>query len=88
MRVHFINNAGQGFADDVTIVPGMTISEFFRSQMAGANAKNYIIQVNGASKSGGYVLNDGDRISVTPSKIQGARCVRRFRRVSVIRIAA
>ena len=72
MKVLFINNDGGGFADYVEVIPGMTVREFFAHQLPGRKAEDYLIRVNRQHVPGDYTLQDNDRVSMTPTKIEGA----------------
>ena len=72
MRILFINNDGGGFADYVEVDPGTTVKHFFDQQVRTGKAINYLIRVNRQPVATDQVLQDGDRISVTPTKIEGA----------------
>lgn len=73
MQILFINNDGGGFADRLVIRNGMTVREFFNDRLPDRSSSDYMIRVNRQPTDPEYVLNDGDRISFTPVKIQGAR---------------
>lgn len=73
MRVMFINNDGGGFADYVDINAGMTVEEFFREQMPSRKPDDYLIRVNRQPVPRDYVLQENDRITITPTKIEGAQ---------------
>ena len=70
--VLFINNDGGGFADNVEVEQGTTLEKFFKAHMQGADAAGYLIRVNRGPASRDYELQDGDRVSITPTKIDGA----------------
>lgn len=71
--VHFINNAGSGFADNIEAEAGTTVQQLFRRQMGkDAAPGDYLIRLNREVVAAGYVLQNGDRMSVTPAKIKGA----------------
>ncbi|MGD0572898.1 MAG: molybdopterin converting factor [Sedimentisphaerales bacterium] len=72
MRLLFINNDGGGFADYIDIAENTTVEQFFSIKMSGQNAEDYTIRVNRQPVSRDYVLRDGDRITITPTKIEGA----------------
>ena len=72
MKVLFINNDGGGFADYVETAEGTTVKAFFEKHMQGQTSTNHLIRVNRQHVHSGYVLQDGDRVSVTPTKIEGA----------------
>ena len=71
MKVLFISNSGSGFADYVEIQPNTSVQAFFDQRCSGKPA-NYLIRVNRQPVASDYVLQEGDRISVTPTKIEGA----------------
>jgi hypothetical protein len=73
MRILFINNDGSGFADYLDIEPGQTVEKLFAGQMPGRKAEDYLIRVNRQPVAKDYVLQENDRVSMTPTKIQGAR---------------
>lgn len=72
MQVLFINNDGAGFADNLSLEAGTTVEKLFHQQLPGRNPGDYLIRVNRQPVSRDYVLQDGDRISMTPTKIEGA----------------
>lgn len=69
--ITYMNNDGAGFADRVAIVPGTTIGQFVALKIAGSVDDKRIL-VNGANVTSDHVLNHGDKVSVTPTKIQAA----------------
>lgn len=71
MKVMYLNNDGGGFANEVEVDEGTTVSEFFNREIGGG-ADNYLIRVNRQTVNSGYVLIEGDRVTVTPTKIEGA----------------
>lgn len=73
MKVLLINNDGAGFAHYVELPHGTTVDELFRRQL-GHDAKpdRYLIRVNRQPVAQHEVLKDGDRMSITPTKIEGA----------------
>ena len=72
MQVLYINNDGGGFADYVPVQQGTTVDAFFGQKVTGGRPSDYLIRVNRQPVAASYVLQDGDRISVTPTKIEGA----------------
>ncbi len=72
MRVLYINNDGGGFADYVTVSEGTTVEQFFKDKMQGSKPDDYLIRVNRQPVPRDYVLKDGDRVTITPTKIEGA----------------
>jgi sulfur carrier protein ThiS len=73
MRLLYINNDGSGFADYVTESEGTTVEEFFNQKMPGQEPTDFLIRVNRQPVTRDYVLQENDRISITPTKVEGAR---------------
>jgi sulfur carrier protein ThiS len=71
MRILFINNDGGGFADYIEVPAGTTVRALFE-QRIGGKPENYLIRVNRQPTAADQVLQEADRISITPSKIEGA----------------
>ena len=72
MRIMYINNDGGGFADHIEIAEGTTVQHFFDDRVGG-NPGDYLIRVNRQPVARDQVLVEGDRVSFTPVKIEGAR---------------
>ncbi len=72
MKVLFLNNDGGGFADYVEIDENTTVDQFFALKLSESKSEDYLIRVNRQPVSKDTTLQDGDRISVTPVKIDGA----------------
>jgi len=72
MRLLYINNDGGGFADFVDVTEGITVEEFFKDKMQGHKPDDYLIRVNRQPVPCEYILRDGDRVTITPTKIEGA----------------
>jgi len=50
----------------------MTVEKFFAQKMPGQEPSDYLIRVNRQPVARDYVLQEGDRVTVTPTKIEGA----------------
>jgi hypothetical protein len=72
MRVLYINNHGGGFADHVDVSPQTTVEQFFAQRLPNCKSSDYLIRVNRMPVAKDYVLQEGDRIRITPTKIEGA----------------
>ncbi len=70
-NVYFINNEGGGFAEKLVIEDDVKLREVF-DEFVGGDPKNYLIRVNRTIAAEDQILNDGDRITITPQKIAGA----------------
>ena len=75
MKILAINNDGGGFADYVEITEGTTVQDLFRKKVGDANPADYLIRVNRLPVPANQVLVEGDRISLTPIKIEGGQTV-------------
>ena len=73
MQVLLINNHGGGFGDHVRVEPGTTVKALFARTVPHGRAEDYLIRVNRLPVPPEYVLREGDRVSITPTKIEGAR---------------
>ena len=72
MKVLFLNNDGAGFADHVEVAEGTTIAKFLDERLPGRKADDLLIRVNRQPTARDYVLQPGDRVSATPTKVEGA----------------
>lgn len=74
MRILFINNLGGGFADYINVEEGTTIEKLFDQKMSDGHAEDYLIRVNRQPITRDYILQENDRVTITPTKIDGAAC--------------
>lgn len=72
MVILFINNDGAGFADHVEIPEGTTVEQLFAQRVPHGKPADYLIRVNRQPVSAAQVLQEGDRVSFTLTKIEGA----------------
>jgi hypothetical protein len=72
MKVLFINNDGGGFADHVDVADGTNVSQFFGEKMPGREPQDFLIRVNRQPAAADQALREGDRLSITPTKVEGA----------------
>lgn len=75
MQVFYINNDGGGFADQIDIEDGLTVEQLFRQRMPERRPEDYLIRVNRQPVARDQRLQEGDRVSITPTKIEGAHGV-------------
>jgi sulfur carrier protein ThiS len=68
-RILYVNNDGAGFADYIAVDSGTTIEKFVKERDLAINRNT--IRVNSQIVPNNYVLVDGDRVSITPTKIEG-----------------
>ena len=76
MRCLVINNNGGGFADYVELADGTTVTQLFEQKIGSGEPSDYLIRVNRQPVPADAVLHDGDRVTMTPVKIEGAACER------------
>ena len=72
MQILVINNDGGGFADHIEVADGTTVRQLFERQVASPKPQNYLIRVNRQPVPHDQPLREGDRVSFTPVKIEGA----------------
>jgi hypothetical protein len=72
MRILFINNDGGGFADHIEVAPDTSVADLFATQLPDRRPEDYLIRVNRLPASADQILQEGDRVSMTPTKIEGA----------------
>jgi L-serine deaminase len=73
INVTFINNDGAGFADTVEVEDGTTAAQLFADQLGqDADPGAYLIRVNREACASNRALVNGDKMTVTPTKIDGA----------------
>jgi hypothetical protein len=71
MRILYVNNDGGGFADHIEVAEGTTVQKLFEDRIAG-KPDDYLIRVNRQPATREQVLQEGDRVTFTPVKIEGA----------------
>ena len=71
MRILFINNDGGGFADHIDVAAGTTVRALFE-QRVGGKPDAYLIRINRQPAASDQPLQEGDRVTFTPVKIEGA----------------
>ena len=72
MKVLFINNDGGGFADHIDVAAGTTVQQLFQQKVTAGKPDQYLIRVNRQPVASEQPLQEGDRVSFTPVKIEGA----------------
>lgn len=72
MRILFVNNDGGGFADYIEVADGTTVQTLFAQQISHGKPEDYLIRVNRQPVTRDQVLQEGDRVTITPTKIEGA----------------
>ena len=72
MKILLINNDGGGFADYLDVPEGTTVQQLFAEKIPGRRPQDYLIRVNRQPAAADQRLQEGDRVSFTPVKIEGA----------------
>ena len=72
MRILLINNDGGGFADHLEVPDGLSVQELFARHIGRGKPTDYLIRVNRQPAAADQTLAPGDRVSITPLKIEGA----------------
>ena len=72
MKILYINNDGGGFADHIDVADGLTVERLFQQRMPERRPEDFLIRVNRQPAARDQQLQEGDRISITPTKIEGA----------------
>jgi hypothetical protein len=73
MRILYINNDGGGFADHIEVAEGTSVAQLFAQRLPGRRPEDYLIRVNRQPAGADQLLQEGDRVTMTPTKIEGAR---------------
>ena len=73
MKILFVNNLGGGFADYVEVADGTTVKDLFDQHIRHGSPQDYLIRVNRQPCSADQLLQEGDRVSMSPLRIEGAR---------------
>jgi sulfur carrier protein ThiS len=72
MRLLYINNLGGGYADYLDVNDGTTVAQFFKDRMPQERPEDFLIRVNRQPVPRDYILQENDRVTITPTKIEGA----------------
>ena len=72
MKVLLISNDAGGYAHHVEAPAGTNVQQMFERHIGSFHADSYLIRVNRQPATADQVLHDGDRVSFTPLKIEGA----------------
>ncbi len=72
MRVLLINNDGGGYCDYVEVENGTTVAHLVERTIKSRDPSAYLIRVNRMPVHSAQMLQPEDRVSITPTKIEGA----------------
>ena len=62
-----------GFADYIDVESGTTVTQLFAQRLPGRSSADYLIRVNRLPVPADHLLQEGDRLTITPVKIEGAQ---------------
>ena len=71
-NILLVNNDGSGFANHVDVAEGTTAAQLFSERMPDREAGDFLIKVNREQVQADYVLQDDDKVTMTPVNIEGA----------------
>jgi len=72
MKIFYVNNHGAGFADTIEVSDGTSITQLFEQRVPHGKPSDYLIRVNRQPVAADHLLREGDRVTITATKIQGA----------------
>jgi molybdopterin converting factor small subunit len=74
VKILFVSNEDAGFADYVKVAAGTTVDAFLKVRLGETyDPAARTIRVNREPTAMNYALKEGDRVTVTPKKVDGAR---------------
>jgi hypothetical protein len=72
VKILFINFDGSGFANHLEIDEGTSVGTLFCEHVPHGKPSDFLIRVNRQSAPANQVLQPGDRVSFTATRIEGA----------------
>ena len=72
IKVLLVSNDGSGFANNVDVEPGTTVGQLFSTQKPDVDPGTFTLRVNRDDVGLDYTLQAGDKVTMTPSNIEGA----------------
>lgn len=76
IQVFLTSTSETGFADYVELPVGANLGDLWAAKFEEKDPKNFVIRIErepGNTLPRSFVLQDGDRVTVTPHKFEGAR---------------
>jgi len=71
--VLWLNNDGGGYAEKIRVPDGTTVEQLRKKKLPENDSESCTIRVNRDIAAASQKLRAGDRISVTPKNVAGAR---------------
>lgn len=72
MKINTVNTAASGTLEQANLDPGSCVADFVRQYMPGQDPGSYKFLVNGRSVTTGEPLREGDTLTISRAKLQGA----------------
>lgn len=75
MRIFLTSTSDTGFADFVSLPAGSTVKTLWERHMGTQDPAKYVIRCErftGGRMPADFVLQDGDRVTISPHKVAGA----------------
>jgi sulfur carrier protein ThiS len=72
MKIHLVTNLNNSFSGFVDYPEGTTVDDVLSEVANGADSDGFRVRVNRETVSPDFPLKNGDRVTVTPSRIEGA----------------
>ncbi|MHC4519100.1 MAG: MoaD/ThiS family protein [Planctomycetota bacterium] len=69
----YINNSGAGWADCLDVPEGQSVEKLVHERMPGRQLEDFLIRVNRQPVRRDTVLQQGDRVTIAPLQIEGAK---------------
>ena len=73
IKFHYLNADGGAFAEYIEIAAGTSVQAFLPSGFLTVGWQDYLTRVNRQPAAADQYLQDGNRISRAPTRIEGAR---------------
>ena len=68
----YIGNSSAGWADCLDVPQGQSVAKLFHETMVGQRLEDFIIRVNCQPVSPDTLLQNGDRVTITPLRTEQA----------------
>ena len=68
----YLNSMGEGYAQEKEVAEGTTVKSFIDAELDSDDSES-MIRVNRSPVIEGYVIKEGDTVTVTPTKVGGGK---------------
>lgn len=74
IKITYVSSTGNGESGVIEVAAGTTASQLFATKVGlDKSIGNYAVRINGSTVEGEYVLQNGDRVAISPRAVKGAR---------------